>query len=265
MVAEDRLAEGADADFMQAQIATAASTVTTCSARPKPCATASSKAPDRYCNVPGGFLNMALPPVLQRVPLPIFGATAVIVRQPQAGGWQCTSGIVGSMPALNARPAAQLDEWLAEITETLAAWDRDHPGARRRRSRSTRSFTRPMTGSNTTCRSAPSTRCRSYHVFGGTHRHHDAVHSWAASFCTTSSTNTFAKKAIEKGADGLIAVAAGAGGHAGVKTRLRWCRRSANGSAAAGVSGAISTGSGVLAHWPPAPISPTRLGLCRNR
>ena len=73
---------------------------------------------------PGGA---GLPAVLQRVPLPIFGAPLFIVSNPQLVIAQCKAGVVGSMPALNARPAAQLDEWLAEITETLAAWDRDHP------------------------------------------------------------------------------------------------------------------------------------------
>ena len=72
---------------------------------------------------------MALPPILQRVPLPIIGAPLFIISHPQLVIAQCKAGVVGSMPALNARPASQLDDWLAEITETLAAWDRDHPGS----------------------------------------------------------------------------------------------------------------------------------------
>ena len=71
---------------------------------------------------------MALPPVLRRVPLPIIGAPLFIISHPKLVIAQCQAGIVGSMPSLNARPASQLDEWLAEITEALAAWDRDHPG-----------------------------------------------------------------------------------------------------------------------------------------
>ena len=70
---------------------------------------------------------MALPLVLQAVPLPIIGAPLFIIGNPRLVIEQCKAGVVGSMPALNARPAAQLDEWLAEITETLAAWDRANP------------------------------------------------------------------------------------------------------------------------------------------
>ena len=70
---------------------------------------------------------MALPPVLQNLPLPIIGAPLFIISNPKLVIAQCTAGVVGSMPALNARPASQLDEWLAEITEGLAAWNRDHP------------------------------------------------------------------------------------------------------------------------------------------
>ena len=66
---------------------------------------------------------MALPPVLQRLKFPVIGAPLFIVSNPKLVIAQCKAGLVGSMPSLNARPAAQLDEWLAEITETLAAWD----------------------------------------------------------------------------------------------------------------------------------------------
>ena len=64
---------------------------------------------------------MPLPPVLQSLPLPIIGAPLFIISNPKLVVAQCTAGVVGAMPALNARPAEQLDEWLAEITETLAA------------------------------------------------------------------------------------------------------------------------------------------------
>ncbi|MGZ5894563.1 MAG: nitronate monooxygenase, partial [Caldimonas sp.] len=70
---------------------------------------------------------MPLPPVLQSLPLPIIGAPLFIISNPKLVVAQCTAGVVGAMPSLNARPAEQLDEWLAEITETLAAWNRDHP------------------------------------------------------------------------------------------------------------------------------------------
>ena len=70
---------------------------------------------------------MSLPPVLQNLRIPVVGSPLFIISNPKLVIEQCKAGVVGSMPALNARPAAQLDEWLAEITETLAAWDRDHP------------------------------------------------------------------------------------------------------------------------------------------
>jgi nitronate monooxygenase len=68
-----------------------------------------------------------LPPVLQKLSLPVIGSPLFIISNPQLVIEQCKAGIVGAMPSLNARPAEQLDEWLAEITETLAAWDKAHP------------------------------------------------------------------------------------------------------------------------------------------
>ena len=70
-----------------------------------------------------------LPPVLQNLALPVIGSPLFIISNPQLVIAQCQAGIVGSMPSLNARPAAQLDDWLAEITETLAAYDKAHPEA----------------------------------------------------------------------------------------------------------------------------------------
>ena len=71
---------------------------------------------------------MPLPLALANLPLPIIGAPLFIISHPKLVIEQCKAGVVGSMPALNARPASQLDEWLAEITETLAAYNRTHPG-----------------------------------------------------------------------------------------------------------------------------------------
>ena len=68
-----------------------------------------------------------LPKALQNLAFPVIGAPLFIISNPKLVIEQCKAGIIGAMPALNARPAAQLDEWLHEITETLAAWDRDHP------------------------------------------------------------------------------------------------------------------------------------------
>ena len=70
---------------------------------------------------------MSLPPILQRLRIPVIGSPMFIVSTPKLVIAQCTSGIVGSFPALNARPAELLDEWLHEITGALVAWDRDHP------------------------------------------------------------------------------------------------------------------------------------------
>ena len=71
---------------------------------------------------------MALPPVLRdRLRLPVLGSPLFIISNPDLVIAQCKAGIVGSFPALNARPVSLLDEWLHRITEELAAWDRDHP------------------------------------------------------------------------------------------------------------------------------------------
>ena len=69
---------------------------------------------------------MSLPPILRSLRIPVIASPMFIVSNPKLVIAQCTSGVVGSFPALNARPASLLDEWLHEITETLAAWDRDH-------------------------------------------------------------------------------------------------------------------------------------------
>ena len=68
-----------------------------------------------------------LPAPLANLPLPIIGAPLFIISNPQLVIAQCKAGVVGAMPALNARPASQLDEWLAEITETLAAYNKANP------------------------------------------------------------------------------------------------------------------------------------------
>jgi nitronate monooxygenase len=162
---------------------------------------------------------------------------------------QCKAGIVGSMPALNARPAAQLDEWLAEITETLAAHDRDHP----------ESPAAPFAINQIVHKSNDRLDhdmevCARYKVpivitsLGARTDVNDAVHGWGGIVLHDIINNAFAHKAIEKGADGLVAVAAGAGGHAGTKSPfalIQEIRRWFDGPLA--LSGAISTGNAVLA------------------
>jgi nitronate monooxygenase len=190
-----------------------------------------------------------LPPALQRVPLPIIGSPLFIISNPKLVIEQCKAGIVGSMPALNARPASQLDEWLAEITETLAAWDRDHPEQK----------SAPFAINQIVHKSNDRLEhdmqvCAKYKVpivitsLGARTDVNDAVHSWGGIVLHDIINNFFAKNAIEKGADGLIAVAAGAGGHAGVKSPfalVQEIREWFDGPLA--LSGSIATGDAVLA------------------
>jgi nitronate monooxygenase len=192
---------------------------------------------------------MPLPPVLRDLPLPIIGAPLFIVSNPKLVIAQCTAGVVGSMPALNARPAEQLDEWLAEITETLAAWDRDHPD------RKAAPFAINQIVHKTNDRLEHDMQvCAKYKVpivitsLGARTDINDAVHAWGGVVLHDIINNAFARKAIDKGADGLIAVAAGAGGHAGVKSPfalVQEIREWFDGPIA--LSGAIANGGAVLA------------------
>ena len=192
---------------------------------------------------------MALPPVLQRVALPIIGSPLFIISNPKLVIAQCQAGIVGSMPALNARPAEQLDEWLAEITETLAAWDKAHP----EQPAAPFAINQIVHKSNDRLEHDMQV-CAKYKVpivitsLGAREDVNQAVHSWGGIVLHDIINNKFAHKAIEKGADGLIAVAAGAGGHAGVKSPfalIQEIRQWFDGPIA--LSGAIATGDAVLA------------------
>jgi nitronate monooxygenase len=191
---------------------------------------------------------MSLPKVLQGLRLPVVGAPLFIISNPKLVIAQCTAGIVGSMPALNARPAEQLDEWLAEITETLAAWNRAHPD----RPAAPYAINQIVHKSNDRLEHDMMV-CAKYKVpivitsLGARTDVNDAVHSWGGIVLHDIINNFFAKKAIEKGADGLIAVAAGAGGHAGVKSPfalVQEIREWFDGPLL--LSGAISTGDAVL-------------------
>ena len=159
---------------------------------------------------------MALPPILQRLRLPVIGAPMFIVSNPKLVIAQCTAGIVGSFPALNARPQSQLEEWLHEITEALGAWNRKHqerPAA-------------PFAVNQIVHRSNDRFEhdvevCAKWKVpivitsLGARVELNEAVHGWGGITLHDVIDDRFARKAIEKGADGIIAVAAGAGGHAG--------------------------------------------------
>jgi nitronate monooxygenase len=192
---------------------------------------------------------MPLPGVLASLPLPIIGAPLFIISNPKLVIEQCKAGVVGSMPALNARPAEQLDEWLAEITETLAAYNKANPG----KPAAPFAINQIVHKSNDRLEHDMQ-MCAKYKVpivitsLGARTDVNDAVHGWGGVVLHDVINNKFAKKAIEKGADGLILVAAGAGGHAGVKSPfalVQEIREWFDGPIA--LSGAISTGGAVLA------------------
>jgi len=192
---------------------------------------------------------MPLPAILQDLHLPIIGSPLFIISNPKLVIEQCKAGIVGSMPALNARPAEQLDEWLAEITETLAAYSKANPG----RPAAPYAINQIVHKSNDRLEHDMQ-MCAKYKVpivitsLGARTDVNDAVHGWGGVVLHDVINNKFAKKAIEKGADGLILVAAGAGGHAGVKSPfalVQEIREWFDGPIA--LSGAISTGGAVLA------------------
>ena len=165
LVAVERLAAGDDVSFMTAKIATARFYGDHILSKAPGVPRLDRRRRRRHArHAPGIVLNMSrqLPAALRNLRLPVIGSPLFIISNPKLVIAQCQAGIVGSMPWLNARPAELLDEWLAEITETLAAYDKVHPrGAVRAVRRSTRSCTRATTASSTTCRCAPSTRCPS--------------------------------------------------------------------------------------------------------
>ena len=172
-----------------------------------------------------------------------------IVSKPTLVIAQCTSGIVGGFPALNARPSSLLDEWLHEITEALTAWNRDHPAKR----------AAPFAVNQIVHRSNDRFEhdmevCAKWKVpivitsLGARAELNEAVHSWGGITLHDVIDDRFARKAIEKGADGIIAVAAGAGGHAGRWSPfalLQEIRLWFDGALI--LSGAIANGGSVLA------------------
>lgn len=192
---------------------------------------------------------MSLPPVLRRLRLPVIGAPLFIISNPKLVIAQCQAGIVGAMPALNARPASQLDEWLAEITESLAAWDRVHPD----RPAAPYAINQIVHKSNDRLEHDMAV-CAKYKVpvvitsLGARTDVNDAVRGWGGIVLHDVINDFFARKAIDKGADGLIAVAAGAGGHAGVKSPFALVQEiRAWFSGPLALSGAMATGGAVLA------------------
>ncbi|MBT9512391.1 MAG: nitronate monooxygenase [Acidovorax sp.] len=190
-----------------------------------------------------------LPPVLQNLSLPIIGSPLFIISNPKLVIEQCKAGVVGSMPALNARPAELLDEWLAEITEALAAYNKANPD----KPAAPFAINQIVHKSNDRLEHDMQV-CAKYKVpiiitsLGAREDVNQAVHAWGGVVLHDIINNKFAHKAIEKGADGLIAVAAGAGGHAGVKSPfalIQEIRQWFDGPIA--LSGSIASGDAVLA------------------
>jgi nitronate monooxygenase len=192
---------------------------------------------------------MTLPALFNRLRLPVIGSPLFIISGPDLVIAQCKAGIVGSFPALNARPQAQLDEWLHRITEELSAHNRDHPD----RPAAPFAVNQIVHKSNDRLEADLAT-CAKWQVpivitsLGAREELNTAVHGWGGITLHDVIDDRFAHKAIEKGADGLIAVAAGAGGHAGrlspfaiVSEIRQWF----DGPLA--LSGSIATGGAVLA------------------
>ena len=161
--------------------------------------------------------SMALPPILRdRLRLPVIASPLFIISNPDLVIAQCKAGIVGSFPALNARPASQLDEWLARITEELADWDAKNPET------PSAPFAVNQIVHKTNDRLEHDMEVLAkYKVpviitsLGAREDVNQAVHAWGGIVMHDIINDRFARKAVEKGADGLIPVAAGAGGHAG--------------------------------------------------
>ena len=184
-----------------------------------------------------------------RLRLPVIASPLFIISGPELVIAQCKAGIVGSFPSLNARPAAMLDDWLAQITETLAEHDRKHPD----RPSAPFAVNQIVHRSNNRL-DQDLALCEKYKVpliitsLGAREDLNAAVHAYGGVVMHDVIDDRFGRKAVEKGADGLIAVATGAGGHAGLLSPMALIqdlRRWFDGPIA--LSGAIATGRAVLA------------------
>ncbi len=193
---------------------------------------------------------MSLPDVLKgRLTVPVIGSPLFIISNPELVIAQCTAGVVGSFPALNARPKEKLEDWFKQITETLGAWNESHPDKP----------AAPYAVNQIVHRSNERLihdvgLCVKYKApivitsLGARPEVYEAVHSYGGIVLHDIINNEFAKKAIEKGADGLIAVAAGAGGHAGVISPFALVQEIREWFAGPiALSGAIANGGAVLA------------------
>ncbi|APG62919.1 2-nitropropane dioxygenase [Sphingorhabdus lutea] len=191
---------------------------------------------------------MSLPPLFDNLRLPVIGSPLFIISGPELVIAQCKAGIIGAFPALNARPQAQLDEWLHQITEELAAHNRDNPD----NPAAPFAVNQIVHKTNNRLQEDLAT-CAKWKVpititsLGAIKEVNDAVHSWGGIALHDVINDRFSHKAIEKGADGLIPVAAGAGGHAGVTSPfalVQEIREWFDGPVA--LSGSIGTGASIL-------------------
>jgi nitronate monooxygenase len=192
---------------------------------------------------------MALPPLFDKLRLPAVGAPQFIIANPELVIAQCKAGIVGGFPALNARPQPLLDDWLHRIKDELAAYDEANPGA------PAAPYAVNQIVHKTNERLEQDVEaCVRHKVpivitsLGARPEVNEAIHSYGGIVLHDVINITFAKKALEKGADGLIAVAAGAGGHAGGLSPIAFIheiREFFDGPLL--LSGAIATGKGILA------------------
>jgi nitronate monooxygenase len=191
---------------------------------------------------------MALPALFDKLRLPVVGAPQFIIANPELVIAQCKGGIVGSFPALNARPQATLDDWLHRIRDELAAYDEAHPEAP-----SAPYAVNQIVHKSNDRLDADVALCVKHKVpivitsLGARREVNDAIHSYGGIVLHDIINIEFAKKALDKGADGLIAVAAGAGGHAGGLSPFALVaelREFFDGPLL--VSGAIATGAGIL-------------------
>ena len=192
---------------------------------------------------------MALPPVFDRLRLPVIASPMFIISTPDLVIEQCKAGIVGSFPALNARPAHVLEEWLQRITSELAAWDAANPD------KPSAPFAVNQIVHKSNDRLMQDVElCVKYKVpiiitsLGAREDVNAAIHSYGGIVLHDVIDQTFARKAVQKGADGLILVCTGAGGHAGVQSPfalVQETREWFDGPIA--LSGSIATGNAILA------------------
>ncbi|HYF58278.1 MAG TPA: nitronate monooxygenase family protein [Burkholderiaceae bacterium] len=192
---------------------------------------------------------MTLQELKRRLAIPVIGSPLFIVSNPDLVIAQCKAGIVGSFPALNARPAEVLEQWLQRIASELAEWDRAHP----ERPAAPFAVNQIVHKSNDRLEHDVA-MCVKYRVplvitsLGARTDVNEAVHSYGGMVLHDVINQTFARKAIDKGADGLILVAAGAGGHAGTQSPFAMVQETrAWFDGAIALSGSIATGDAVLA------------------